>query len=57
MAAGGIYDHLVLRDLAHPDGGFCASEDADIEGEEGTFYVMSNETHPQDLQRQLRAPS
>ena len=31
----------VLRDLAHPDGGFYASEDADSEGEEGTFYVWT----------------
>ncbi len=31
----------VLRDLTHPDGGFYASEDADSEGEEGTFYVWT----------------
>lgn len=30
-----------LRDLAHPDGAFHASEDADSEGEEGTFYVWT----------------
>jgi uncharacterized protein YyaL (SSP411 family) len=29
----------VMRDLAHPDGGFYSAEDADSEGEEGTFYV------------------
>ncbi|MBC7703182.1 MAG: thioredoxin domain-containing protein [Rhodoferax sp.] len=31
----------VLRDLAHHDGGFYASEDADSEGEEGTFYIWT----------------
>lgn len=29
----------VLRDLRHPEGAFFAAEDADSEGEEGTFYV------------------
>ena len=29
----------VLRDLAAPEGGFCAAEDADSEGAEGTFYL------------------
>ncbi|BBD07252.1 thioredoxin domain-containing protein [Desulfovibrio ferrophilus] len=29
----------VLRDLAHPEGGFFAAEDADSEGEEGLFYL------------------
>jgi uncharacterized protein YyaL (SSP411 family) len=33
----------VLRDLTHPQGGFCAGEDADSEGEEGRFYVWSAE--------------
>jgi len=31
----------VLRDLAAPDGGFYAAEDADSEGEEGRFYLWS----------------
>src|SRR5437763_5254586 len=31
----------VLRDLAHPEGAFYASEDADSEGEEGRFYVWT----------------
>jgi len=34
----GILDY-VLRDLTHPEGGFYSAEDADSEGEEGTFYV------------------
>jgi uncharacterized protein YyaL (SSP411 family) len=31
----------LLRDLHHPDGGFYSAEDADREGEEGKFYVIS----------------
>jgi uncharacterized protein YyaL (SSP411 family) len=31
----------VLRDLASPEGGFYAAEDADSEGEEGKFYVWT----------------
>jgi uncharacterized protein YyaL (SSP411 family) len=30
----------LARDLAHPEGAFYASEDADSEGEEGRFYVF-----------------
>jgi len=33
-----VFDY-VLRDLAHPQGGFFAAEDADSEGEEGLFYL------------------
>jgi uncharacterized protein len=38
--ARGTLDYL-LRDLADPAGGFCASEDADSEGREGAFYVFT----------------
>jgi uncharacterized protein len=31
----------LMRDLSHADGGFFSAEDADSEGEEGTFYVWS----------------
>jgi uncharacterized protein YyaL (SSP411 family) len=33
----------VLRDLTDPKGGFYCAEDADSEGEEGTFYVWAPE--------------
>ncbi len=33
----------VLRDMTAADGGFFAAEDADSEGEEGKFYVWTNE--------------
>ncbi len=33
----------VLRDLASPEGGFYSAEDADSEGEEGTFYVWTKD--------------
>jgi uncharacterized protein YyaL (SSP411 family) len=33
----------VLRDLTSPEGGFYSAEDADSEGEEGTFYVWTKD--------------
>ncbi len=33
----------VLRDTTGPEGGFCAAEDADSEGEEGKFYLWTKE--------------
>ncbi len=33
----------VLRELASPEGGFYAAEDADTEGEEGKFYLWTEE--------------
>ncbi|MFO1519915.1 MAG: thioredoxin domain-containing protein [bacterium] len=39
----------VLRDMTHPEGGFCSAEDADSEGEEGKFYVWKQEDLKQIL--------
>ena len=35
--------NYVLRDMTHEDGGFFSAEDADSEGEEGTFYVWTKD--------------
>ncbi|WP_298035919.1 thioredoxin domain-containing protein [uncultured Desulfuromonas sp.] len=39
-AAREVLDYL-LRELAHPEGGFYCGEDADSEGAEGTFYLWT----------------
>ena len=37
-----ILDYII-RDLPQKEGGFCSGEDADTEGEEGTFYLWTLE--------------
>ena len=39
----------VLRDMTSPEGGFYSAEDADSEGEEGKFYVWTEEELKQTL--------
>jgi uncharacterized protein YyaL (SSP411 family) len=40
--AGEIFEY-VLRDMTSPEGGFYSAEDADSQGEEGRFYVWTEE--------------
>ena len=40
--AEGIFEY-VLRDLTAPEGGFYCGEDADVDGEEGAFYLWTLE--------------
>jgi uncharacterized protein YyaL (SSP411 family) len=42
----------VLRDMTAPEGGFYSAEDADSEGEEGTFYLWSEEEIKQVLSQE-----
>ncbi len=45
----------VLRDLTAPEGGFYSAEDADSEGEEGTFYVWTTDEVRDVLSENLAA--
>jgi len=44
-----IFDY-VLRDMTAPEGGFYSAEDADSEGEEGRFYLWTQEEIQQILE-------
>jgi uncharacterized protein len=43
----------VMREMLLPEGGFCATQDADTEGEEGKFYVWA----PDDIREVLGGPA
>ncbi|MGI0037375.1 MAG: thioredoxin domain-containing protein [Nitrososphaera sp.] len=44
---------FVLREMAHPEGGFYSAQDADSEGEEGKFYVWRKKEIADVLRDQL----
>jgi uncharacterized protein YyaL (SSP411 family) len=42
----------ILREMTAPEGGFYSAEDADVEGEEGKFYLWTEEEMMQILNRE-----
>jgi uncharacterized protein YyaL (SSP411 family) len=50
--AGEIFDY-VLREMTSPEGGFYSSQDADSEGEEGKFFVLTPDEVGQVLDDEL----